>query len=44
MDEVMLGISGVEDTVIGGDMNRHVDSKRKGYERIHGGYDFGRGE
>jgi len=29
--------------VIGGNMNRHIASERRGYKRIHGGYGFGEG-
>lgn len=34
------GILGNADAMIGGDMNGHIGSKRRGYERIHRGYDF----
>ena len=41
MDEVIQGIPGHEDVVIGGDMNGHVGSEKLEYERVHGGYGFG---
>ena len=41
MDEIVQGIPGREDIVIGGDMNGHLGSNRTGYERVHGGYGFG---
>jgi len=36
MNKVLQGIQVNEDTVIGGDINEHVGSERRGYERIHG--------
>jgi hypothetical protein len=36
---VILGIPGNKDTIIGGDMNKRVDSEMVKYERgVHGGY------
>ncbi|XP_050524774.1 craniofacial development protein 2-like [Daktulosphaira vitifoliae] len=40
MDEVMQGVPGNMDVVIGGDMNGHVGNEWKGNERVHGGYGF----
>ncbi|XP_050528181.1 uncharacterized protein LOC126898283 [Daktulosphaira vitifoliae] len=35
MDEVMQGVSGNEDAMIGGDMNGNEGNERRGYERVH---------
>jgi len=43
MYEVMQGISGNEDVVIGRDIYGHVGRERKKYERIHGGFGFREG-
>ncbi|XP_050531470.1 uncharacterized protein LOC126900072 [Daktulosphaira vitifoliae] len=40
MHEVMQGVYGNKDAVIGGYMNGHVGNERRGYERVHGGYGF----
>jgi len=40
MDVVMQGIPGNEDVDIGGGINGHVGIERRGYESIHGEFDF----
>lgn len=41
MNEMIQGIPGNEDTVIGGDMNGYiVGSEKRRYKRIHGCYSF----
>jgi hypothetical protein len=41
MDEVMQGVQGNVDIVIGGDMNGHVGCNRIDYDRVHRGYGYG---
>ncbi len=41
MDDLMQGIPNEENIFIGGDLNGHVGSDRKGYENVHGDFGFG---
>lgn len=39
----MQGVQGNENILIGGDMNEHVGCDRIDYDRVHGGYRYGKG-
>jgi hypothetical protein len=38
---MVRGISSSEKLFIGGDLNGHVGTARRGFERVHGGFEYG---
>ena len=43
LDEIVQGIPSREKLFIGGDLNRHVQTSRYGFDSVHGGFDFRKG-